>query len=490
MTTSATRPRSRREAHRAADRRRVGAVRGAATRADGARKSRALALVLSIVAFAGCGEGASRPAFRHVVVVVLDTTHAAHLGCHGGPAEASPNLDALAARGVRFAEARSPATWTLPSTVSLLTGLHQESHGVVTANDRVPDDLPLLTEALRDAGRDVAFLSQMVFASARHGFDRGTDTYAYHGHNKGAPAFHAAVAERAASLGDAPTFTYLHYRRPHSPYDPAPPFLAPFEDGCPLADGSRDKALRFVDGAQDPRLDAADVAHLRHLYRGNLRQVDDRLGDVLDLLAPRLDEDTLLVVTADHGEGLGEHGDYGHGTGVHVEHVHVPLIVAGPGIAPGVVEAPVSTTDLAPTLAELLDVALPWAVDGVSLAPALRGEPVRRSPSEPVRFSGRWYPGTLPALGVAGPRLTALLPATTTDAGDAVAETDVALYRRAGDPAEERPGSPALARDAEVARLVGALRAFRALRPRAGGAEADAPTAEQLEELRELGYLK
>jgi arylsulfatase A-like enzyme len=440
------------------------------------RMASALTGVLAVFLCAACGADPV-PRIQHVIVVVLDTTHAGHLGCAGGPASVSPHLDALAARGVRFAEARSNTTWTLPSTVSLLTGLHQETHGVVTANDRVPDDLPLLTERLGEAGFDVAFISQMIFASNRHGFKRGSDEFSYHGKNAGATTFHAAVTERISNLGHGPTLTYLHFRRPHSPYDPSAEFLAPFEKDCPLADGSRDKALRFVDGERGPLLSSDEQAHLVHLYRGGLREVDSRVGGIVELLGDRLSSDTLLVVTSDHGEGLGEHDDYGHGDRLHGEHVRIPLILVGPGLDARVVEQPVGTVDVAPTLYELLDIAPPGPMEGESFARLLEGVEV---PREPVRLSGRWYPGTTPDVGAVGERWTVLQRS----------DTDVTVYDRRTDPMEEHPLDPSQVDDPELRHLLEITRSMRAHRPRAPDVPAPGLTRDQLEELRRLGYVK
>ncbi len=424
---------------------------------------------------------------QHVVLVVLDTTHARHLGCYGGDVEVSPNLDALAARGVRFAEARSNTTWTLPSTVSLLTGLYQESHAVATARDVLPDDLPLLTNELQAAGFDVAFISQMIFASERHGFDRGVDHFVYHGKNRGAPEFHAAVRDRLGALPEGPSFTYLHYRRPHSPYDPAPEFLAPFEVGCSLADGSRDDVLRFIDGAADPQLDEAEVEHLRHLYRASLRQVDARLEqDVLSALSPRLSEDTLLVVTSDHGEGLGEHGDFGHGPRLFGEHVRVPLLWIGPMLRPSVIETPVSTVDVAPTLYELLGLESPGAMDGASLAAQMMGGQAPATRRAPVRLSGRWYPGQWPEVGVVGSGWTLLL------SGEPGRES-LQLFDRTHDPWELEPrGVADVPGDAlrEVEQMEKLARFIRSQRPPTAGPKTAPLSQEQEEELRRLGYLR
>jgi len=423
----------------------------------------------------GCGAEQSE-SVQHVVVVVLDTTNADHLGSWGGAAAASPTLDALAARGVRFSEARSNTTWTLPSTASLLSGQYQETHGVVTANDRVPDDLPLLTERFDDAGFDVAFISQMIFASERHGFDRGVDHFVYHGKNKNAPAFHEAVRQRIDELGDQPTFTYVHFRRPHSPYDPSPEYLAPFEPGCALGGVSEDKDLRFADAVEDLELSDEEREHLVHLYRGSLREVDDKLGEMIEALGERLTEDTLLVVTSDHGEGLGEHGDYGHGEQIYREHVHIPLLLVGPGLEPRVIDQPVSTVDLAPTLYEMVGIEPPQGMEGRSLVGMLSGAAVEHAP---VRLSGRWYPDSNPQVGAVGARWTVLHQ-----------DGEMRVFDRRHDSQEQSPQELAVSPDPELAMLMGLTQDLRKQRPAAKSVPAQQLTPEQIQELRRLGYLK
>lgn len=344
-----------------------------------------------------CSDPAPRPAVDHIVLVVLDATHAGHLGCYGGDHRASPNLDSLAARGVRFANAFSNTTWTLPSTVSLFTGLRPERHGVVTAGQVTPDELLLLPERLATARFTSSAWSHMIFASARHALDQGFDSTRYiRPRDEAGRAAAKVELETFLSAKHERSFTYLHLRRPHSPYEPDDLYRLPFEADCPLADRSRDKALRFIDNAPDPQVDAADLTHLTHLYRANLRQVDATVGWLVDLLGDRLSQNTLLVVTADHGEELGEHGNFGHRDEVFSEVVRVPLVVVGPGIMPGVVEQAVASVDMTPSLLEL--VGLPGAddLDGTSWAPTLFGATVTR---EPVRIAGRRTPGH--AFGVA-----------------------------------------------------------------------------------------
>ena len=425
----------------------------------------------------GVGDG---PAVRHVVLVVLDTTAAHHLGCQGGHPEASPVLDDLAARGVRFEEARSNTTWTLPSSASLFSGRWPETHGVVTAQHGLPDDLPLVTETFADAGWRVGHLTQMVFSSARHGFDRGVETYAYFGQRTRNDDLRQALDDWFAAADERPSLLSVHMRRPHSPYQPDEVFRAPFEAGCPLADGRADAELAFIDSAEDPDPDAAEREHLLHLYRGNLREADTHLGELVARLGDALERDTLLVVTSDHGEGLGEHGDYGHGPELYGEHVRIPLIVVGPGLGPAVVDAPVSTVDVAPTLYELAGVAPPGPFDGRSLAALLAGSEDDGLGPGVVPLSGRRYPGETAQVGaVAGGWKLVRAP-----------DGALRLHALADDPDERHPRPLEDAPPELRAALERVVEALAAWRPAPPGVRA-APLDPELEaDLRALGYLK
>ncbi len=363
----------------------------------------ALGLALLACGLPGCGPGRDEapagapPAPRHIVVLVLDACQAAALGCYGGGADVSPALDALAGSGVVFEAAYSHATWTLPSTASLMSGLLPERHGVARDDDVLDERFATLAERLAGAGWHTTSLVQMPFAGARHGLARGFHEHRGFGPGEGGQwaELRARVDEWVASRGEQPSFLYLHLRRPHTPYDPAPEMLARLGGGAP-APG--DRALGFA--ANDERFLPADGERerLALLYRAGLATIDATIAPWLEELRAR--GDTLLVVTSDHGEGLGEHGHYGHGRAVWPEHAQVPLIVAGAGVRPGRVAVPVGTVDVHATLVELAGLAAPVASDGESfaawlVAPATAGGEAARATDErpPITIAGRRYPG-------------------------------------------------------------------------------------------------
>jgi len=321
-----------------------------------------------------------RAAIERVVVIVIDATHAAHLGCYGGPEQLTPRIDELAERGVRFERAFSNNTWTLPSTVSLLTGQLQEHHGVITNRHRLGSELPMLPELFQRAGWLTGAFVEMIYGSAVFGLDRGFDDYHYYSIKAGAHplTMGTAVVGWLEEHRDDRYLLYVHLRRPHSPYDRNPTVQRQLAPGCPLADGSQDELLAHADSKVHDGLEPVQADHVRHLYRGNLGAVDHTVGRLLATLAG--DDHALVLLTSDHGEALGQHGHWGHGHSLDAECVDIPLIVAGPGVVQGVDPDPACTVDVMPTLLDLCGVPSPSDLAGRSLAPRLMGEKAGRAP--------------------------------------------------------------------------------------------------------------
>jgi choline-sulfatase len=254
-----------------------------------------------------------------VLLVTIDTLRADAVSAYGNPAASTPVLDALAARGVRFATAVANVPLTGPSHASILTGLIPVRHGVRDNGGFVlPDEIPVLTERFRKAGyRTAGFVSGYPLVR-RFGFGRGFEVYddsLPHGNDPRRAPYVERSADRTTDLvlrwlespsggagpgaGGAPWFLWVHYYDPHAPYEPPGEF-----------------AQRF---AARP-------------YYGEAAFVDQQLGRLLR----RLDEGgwsahTLVLATSDHGESLGEHGEDTHGIFVYDSTLRIPWIMAGPG---------------------------------------------------------------------------------------------------------------------------------------------------------------
>lgn len=445
------------------------------------RAARRLAALLLLAA--ACGRQPEAP--RHVLLLVLDATHGAQLSCQGGPAGLTPELDALAARGTRFARAFSNAAWTLPSTASLHTGQCPERHGVLTNHHALPAEAVTLAERLAADGRRTAAFVQMVYASDLHGLQQGFLDWHYYPvslERREETLLEDLSAWRAAHAADR-TFAYVHLRRPHSPYDP--PLEVLQRTGLPPlpADPARRAALIAADSElrETGALRDGELAVVQALYRGNLAAIDERLGPLLqDALARG---DTLVLVTADHGDALGQHGVLGHGGTVWAETLDIPLLVAGPGVAAGRVDdGPACTVDLFPTLAEWCGVSTDGAaLDGRSLVARLRGEPVAEAPRGPLPVAARYTePGIEPALAIFEGRHKLILQR----------DGSHALFDRLddrGDDFDVASAHPDLAR-----RLLDFARDWRARHRDAAGAgfPAPAPDEQRLRDLQQLGYVR
>ena len=244
-----------------------------------------------------------------VLLITLDTTRADFVGVYAGRDLGTPTIDAVAASGVRFEHAVTPAPITLPAHATILTGLDPPEHGVRNnGRDALPDDLPTIATELEAAGYLTAAVVASRVLDRRFGLDRGFSHYddVMAAENIGEYGYAernaAAVTEAAFSWlenasREAPFFLWVHYYDPHAPYRPP---------GLPLSIAQRER------------------------YAGEIRFVDQQVSRLLEHL-PHPDN-TLLLIAGDHGEGLGEHDERAHGVFLYRTTTRVPLIVAGPGI--------------------------------------------------------------------------------------------------------------------------------------------------------------
>ena len=311
--------------------------------------ARWLALVALLIV-SGCGDTSPAP---DILLITLDTTRADRLGSYGYNAAETPALDGLAATGVRFDRAHAQVPLTLPSHVSLLTGTYPRVNGVhVNAEARLGNDLPTLAEGLKQRGyRTAAFVSAFVL-DAVFGLDRGFDVYDDEmGVREQSERFEAErsadrVVDAALAWLDResaePTFAWVHFYDPHTPYDPPPEYAARLADPY-------DGEIAFVD-AQIARL-------VRWLEESGKR------------------DNTLIVVAGDHGESLGEHAETEHGLFVYGSTIRVPMILSWPARLPAgtVATADVQLLDLYPTILELTGAPPGGSSDGESLVELLRG---------------------------------------------------------------------------------------------------------------------
>jgi len=406
------------------------------------------ALLLGLLAAFGCAgrpTPSTPPRPTSVLLVTIDTLRADRVGSYGDSSARTPAMDALASRGVRFEHAYTPAPVTLPAHTSILTGLAPPAHGVRgNGAFALGPGTPTLAEALRARGLATgAFIGGFPLAR-RFGLARGFDTYDdAMGKSPGVSYELAerrgdAVAESArAWLGVHPgrVFVWVHLFDPHAPYDPPPAFRGP------------------------------------DLYRGEVAAADSALGAVMATWDAR-PEPSLVILTADHGEAFGEHGEESHSLFVYDTTLHVPLLVRGPGWTPGTRASPdVGLADIAATI---LDAVGPGG-------PALPGRSLRRfvdgAPAEPL------YAETL------APRLDfgwSDLRAWRDGRYKYVRAPRPELYDLGSDPSESR--DVAAAHPDVVARMREGL--DRALGSWGEAESRRAPDPETAERLRSLGYVQ
>ncbi len=324
---------------------------------------------------------------RNVVLVSLDTLRPDRMSMYGASRPTTPRMDELADEGVRFESALAPATSTPPSHMTMLTGTEPCRHGVwgVRAEDTMSDEIDTLAEHLSRAGYTTAAVTENAYMSPPYGFARGFDSFVelkqmVADGNSPAPGIitptgYGPKTFRAAETWirenrDRRFFLFVHTYQVHGPRRPAGAYAKLFDEPVPTPQ-------------RGPTYDPA--FHDLRRYDQLVRQLDDLVaGLVRQMTSLGLGDETILVLTSDHGEAFFEHGDHGHGWSVYGEVLRVPLIVWAPGLAkPGVVREPVGLVDIVPTVLDLLGLPLPAVVDGTSLAGAVRNpsgaEPPRRT---------------------------------------------------------------------------------------------------------------
>jgi arylsulfatase A-like enzyme/Tfp pilus assembly protein PilF len=428
------------------------------------RTKGAAALVVGACVIAAGGWWMATRASRHpnLLLITIDTLRADRVGAYGATSGATPALDALAARGVRFDQAQTAVPLTGPSHATILTGQYPPAHGVrgnvvFTLGTKYPT---LAMQLKREGYVTGAFVGAYPVAAA-FGFGQGFDTFNedFHETTPGEPG----AERRANEVADAalrwlessstkptlfergrPFFAWLHFYDPHAPY--APP--APYRD-------------RF--GGRP--------------YDGEIAFTDAQVGRVLDWLRTSgHDADTVVMLMADHGEGLGDHHERMHAVLVYQSTMRVPLIASGPGLPSGVVvPARVGTIDVAPTILGLLGFDADPSMPGRDLRPLATGKSIAAAALYGESLFGRlnchW----------------ATLRSSVKDNWKLILGVEPELYDLARDPGETND----LART-DPARVqsmsIELQQALQKMAPKGDRAQPNAATPEQERQLRSLGY--
>src|SRR3954464_7798598 len=428
--------------------------------APSASRSRAYgaAAILAIAAIAGVAVWWSqRPpaaAPRNLILITIDTLRADHVGAYGATTGATPAIDALARRGVRFDQVQTAVPLTGPAHATILTGQYPPTHGVRgNVNFTLGSTYPTLATRLQRRGYATAAFVGAHPVAAAFGFNQGFDTFDEEFHestpeDNGAERRANEVADGAlrwlSARSSGPFFAWPHLYDPHAPPDPRPPYRERFA-GRP--------------------------------YDGEIAFADAQIGRVLDALrASGRDRDTTVMVLADHGEGLGDHHELTHAVLTYQSTMRVPWIVAGPGVTPGrVVSTRVATIDVVPTALALLGIDADRALLGRDLRPLLAGGSIASDPFYQESLFGRlnchW----------------AALRGWVKDDWKLIAGAQPELYNLADDPGEQR--NLAASDPDRVRRMSEDLqKGLQRIAPGGDRAQPRPVTAEQEERLRSLGY--
>jgi arylsulfatase A-like enzyme len=376
-------------------------------------------LGLPVTFLDGCG-AREQP---NVLLVVIDTARADRFSFDGYRRETSPRIAALGAEGAIYLDARTPAPWTLPAHASLFTGLFPSAHGAESGHLKLDDEHLTLAEAFRAAGYRTVGYTANPWVGREHHFDQGFETYEEVWRN-----LDQAEGDTGAGLLDRkvdrwlqwregepdarrrPFFLFLNYLEPHLPYDPPEPERSAFLRR-PVEPETVERLRRFRH-PQDVRynlgltpLTPRDLGILSDLYDGEIAYVDRRVGELADLLRRRgLLDGTIVAITSDHGESIGEHRLIDHKMSVYENLLRIPLILRYPPAIPArqTIRDPVMLQDLYPTLLRLAGIVPPVRnPPGASPGPAAPALPAG-TPVEATPLPGVSFPGT--AASPRGPR--------------------------------------------------------------------------------------
>lgn len=473
-------------------------LRARVLRAGRARLVPALLLagLVAALQLAPLAPGALVPRPPNVIVLLIDCLRADRLGCHGYERATTPALDRFARDAVRFADAISQSTYTKTSVASLFTSKNPSSHGVYRGSDhdtaeRIVSDVlgeehRTLAEILSEHGLLTGAWLDQGQLRAYMGFDQGFRVF--HNKNESIERIHERFGGWRERLGrGTPFFAYLHYLDLHDPYVPEEPYATMFGEPSDLhrrvdftvtSWGTFHREVR----SGQRSIGARDLERLQASYDGLVRTIDDAIGALFERLKRTGDyDDSLIIVTSDHGDGFLEHGFLAHSAAPYEELIHVPLLVKLPRsrFAGSVVDEQVRLIDVLPSVLDVLGIPSPGGLEGRSLLPLV--DPERRSeraPQPPLAVSEIAEDLCEPCVSIRGGDLKYLyFPAR--DRGE--------LYDLRRDPAErhdltaERPAEAhALRNQARAIVAAGELVETQAV-------PVDPQT---LEELRALGYVK
>jgi len=358
------------------------------------RRTHSMTILLALIPallLAACKPGGCRPAgdegaqsivpeggegVRRIVLISIDTLRADHLGTYGHLRKTSPNLDALAVQGAVFEDTSTTAPWTLPAHSSMLTGFYPEQTRVRTGKEALGGDIPTIAETLLAAGYRTTGIGNVTWLHPEFGLNHGFENWEF------LPADESpkGAAGRITDFGmefleqheGERCFLFLHYFDVHSPFVSQPTFERAFLPPS-FRERSRVTGATFQLGLAGQRkivFSEQEREDMEKLYDAGILQLDSDLGRLFRFIDERFGfDDTLVIVTSDHGDAFFEHGKFSHGQNQYQEVLHVPLILRGGPVPVGLrIDAPTSIVDIAPTIFAAAGVGSKMEVSGVDLA--------------------------------------------------------------------------------------------------------------------------
>lgn len=320
---------------------------------------------------------------RSVILISLDTLRADHLGCYGYSRPTSPNSDALSRDSVLFEHTYAASNWTLPAHVSLMTSLSGPSHGVYFGNERIDSSNIMLAEVLRQKNFFCTAVTGAGYVSSFFGFSRGFETYregeGFISHQNSAELVAGVAAEWLQNNRDKDFFLFLHTYQTHNPYACPPPYSTMFLGKDRLWE--RLDLLRHLGGrsASYRELPAEERENIVGLYDGEILYTDESLikGLIEKLKELDLYDQSMIILTSDHGEEFYEHGAWMHGPGLYDESIRVPLIIKFPDsrFRGKRIATLVRQVDIMPTVLDVMGIpAGELNLEGRSLLPVVQGK--------------------------------------------------------------------------------------------------------------------
>jgi arylsulfatase A-like enzyme/uncharacterized membrane protein YbhN (UPF0104 family) len=438
----------------------------------------------------------------NLLLIVVDTLRADVLSCYGGPVD-TPNICGVAEQDGTIFTGFAHASWTKPSFASILTSTLPSTHNTMSKTSTLPPDIEMVSEVLQKHGYATGGIVANINLAPSFGFQQGYDEYSYlspdylfaaeesssklifyqigrkvglrlkPGHRvtdyfQDAAAVTAVADDWLSRHKDSRWFLLLHYMDPHDPY-----FERPYNG----------KAVARVE-AEHP--DPSKAAYMRELYYGGVRFTDEYIGKVeAHLRGLGIWDDTMIVITADHGEEFMEHGGWWHGTTLYEEQIHVPLLVKWPkgkvGAPARVDDHPVRNIDIVPTLLTQAGAPIPAAMQGIDLAVPM----AQRSEADRMAYAEEDHEGNvLRSIRTSEWKLIEANP------GNPRGLPDVELFAIDSDPKETQNVAPQnAAATAEMRQHAEAQRQLAASQAVEGGEQAKL-TREECEKLRVLGYVQ